>query len=102
LNTKTNSSESHNKQVAFNVPLFMMVDTKKTEHWWRITRWANHHPGQSVIKEVIATKDMAKLGSMRTSEVETAQVTTATMVTLYTGFPEERIEPECRYFNYLR
>ena len=28
--------------------------------------------------------------------------TTATMVTSYTGFPEERIEPEFHYLNYPR
>ena len=45
---------------------------------------------------------MAKSGSVTTSEIETAQVTTATMVTSYTGFPEGRIEPEFCYLNYLR
>ena len=88
LTTKTNFLESHNKQVAFNSLLFMMVDTK-TVHCWKLTRWDNYHPGQSITKEVIATKDMAKSGSMR--EFEIAQVTTATIVTLDTGFPEERI-----------
>jgi hypothetical protein len=53
-------------------------------------------------KEVIDTKDMAKTGSVTTSEVETAQVTTAAMVASYTGFPEGRIEPEFCYPNYLR
>jgi len=78
-----------------------MVDTK-TVHCWRLTRWDNHHPGQSVTKEVNATKDMVKSGSMSASEVEPAQVTTATMSTLHTGLPEERIEPEFCYLNYLR
>ena len=34
LNTKTNSSEPHNKQVIFNSALFMMLDTK-TVHCWQ-------------------------------------------------------------------
>ena len=79
----------------------MMVDTKKTEDCSGTTRWANHHPEQSVTMEVIATKDMATSGRVRTSEVETEQGTTTTMVTLYLGFPEERIKPQCCYLNYL-
>ena len=52
-------------------------------------------------KEVIVTKDMVKSGCMRASEVESEKETTATMVTSYTGFPEERIEPEFHYLDYL-
>ena len=41
---------------------------------WRLTRWASHHPGQSITKEVTATKDKIKSGSMSSSEVEAAHV----------------------------
>ena len=43
LTTKTNFTKSHNKQVAFSAPLFMMVDTK-TVHCWRITPQTVQHP----------------------------------------------------------
>ena len=39
--------------------------------------WDIHHPGQSITKEVIATKDMVKSGSLRASEVEAAHEPTA-------------------------
>ena len=101
LTTKTSFPKSHDKQVTFNATPFMMVDTKSV-HCWGITHQTIHHPGQSGTKEVIDTKDMAKTGSVTTLEVDAAQVTTATMVTSYTGFSEGRIEPEVCCLKYLR
>ena len=48
----------------------------KTKNW-SLMRWAIHHPEKSITKEVIATKDMVRSGSMRASEVEAAHVTAA-------------------------
>ena len=101
LTAKTNFSELHNKQVAFNTPSIMMADTE-TVHFWRLTRQANHHPGQSDTKEVIDTKSMSKPGSVTTSKVDKMQVTTATIDLSYTRFPEDRIDSEFCYIKYLR
>jgi hypothetical protein len=79
----------------------MMADTE-TVHFWRLTRQANHHPGQSDTKEVIDTKSMSKPGSVTTSKVETTQVATATIDLSYTRFQEERIDSKLYYIKYLR
>ena len=41
---------------------------------WRLSCRANHQPGQTVTKEVTATKDMVKSGSMSASEVDAAHL----------------------------